>query len=269
MPTNENVYVGGKGRRLGRSMASRYDKKRLTVFDTAIAKALAAVPAPPSTISAARTKFTKGLVWPMMGNDEWGDCTVAGAGHTIQYLTTYEKHATVPADQDVVDEYLKLSGGVDSGLTLLDVLRPWQNEGLFDGHKLAAYAEIPSDPSVKLADWKRALRQSVWLAGSAYLAFSLPAGLQQHEYDWTKVGTGAAWRAGSWGGHCVPAVLYDAKTWYVVSWGKLVPVSDAFMAAYCDERWMPVSSDWVNAHGNTPNGRPLQVIVDCAKKIAG
>ena len=254
--------------RLGRSGPSRYDKKRLSVSEGAIGAAFAKVPSPPSRIAAARVKFTQSIVWPMMGNDKWGDCTVAAQGHTVQYGTTYaQKRPAVPADQDVVDTYLRLGNGQDNGLTLLDVLNPWQQTGLL-GDKLAAFAEIPISPGISITTIRRQLRQSIWLAGSAYLAWALPAGMQRNPLDWVTVGSGAQWRAGSWGGHCVPAFLYIGTDLYVVTWGKLVKVGEAFQRAYCDEAYMPVSEDWVNAHGKTPGGRALATVVEYAQRIA-
>lgn len=257
--------------KLGRSRPSEWDAHRLSLTTQKIATTL---PTPPSSIAKGRVTIAKKILWPMMGNDRYGDCTVAAAGHTIQSETTYEEIATqgryeyTPSDQTVVDEYLKLGNGADNGLALLDVLKPWQQTGLF-GHKLAAYAEVPwADPSLSAAVTRKLLKTSTWLSGSTYLAVWLPAALQNDPYNWTKVGTGPSWRAGSWGGHCIPTLFYASNVHWVVTWGKLIPVTEAFLRAYCDEAWMPVSRDWVNARGKTPNGRSLQSVVDLAEQIA-
>lgn len=251
---------------LGRSQPSRGDAKRLSLVERSVASL---IPDPPSVLGAARLRLVQGMTYPMMGNDRYGDCTVASRGHIIQVDTTTEKHANFPSDQTVIDQYLGLTGGPDVGLTLLDVLKPWQ-KGTLDSHTLAAYAEIPwTDTHLSAAQTRKLMKVSVWVAGSAYLAFSLPYGLQRDSYNWTKVGTGPDWRPGSWGGHAVPAVLYAAGgKFYIVTWGRLVEVSEAFMRAFCDEAWMVVTLDRLNSHGKTPTGRTLQAVADLAGRIA-
>lgn len=259
--------------KLGRSRPSEWDAHRLSLTTPKIATTL---PTPPSSIAKTRIAIAKSLTYPMMGNADYGDCTVAAAGHTVQSETWYEERVSqgpysgfTPADTNVVAEYLKLTGGADNGLALLDVLKPWQQTGLW-GHKLAAYAEVPwADPSLSASVTRKLLKTSTWLAGSTYLAVWLPAALQRDPYNWTKVGTGADWRAGSWGGHCIPTLFYASNVHWIVTWGKLIPVTEAFLRAYADEAWMPVSRDWVNARGKTPNGRSLQTVVDLANQIAG
>lgn len=251
--------------KLGRSGPSPHDAQRLTL---AIDTVAATIPTPPASTAKSRTSVLSALTWTMMGNDTLGDCTVASAGHTIVADTTIEDRPFVPTDEAVSAEYLKLGNGQDNGLTLLDVLKPWQKTGLF-GHKLAAYAEIPwAEPALSVVETRKLLKASVYLGGSAYLAFNLPAALQQTPYDWTHIGSGTDWRPGTWGGHAVPAIYYTGSTYYVVSWGKIVPVSEAFLRAYCDEAWMPVSQDWLSAKGATPNGKTLVELERLAKLIA-
>ncbi len=248
--------------KLGRSGPSTYDNKRLTLLDAPN------LPTPPSNLAKARFNLIRNTFYPIMGNDKYGDCTVASAGHTIQAATTYEKNEFTPSTDQVVNEYFKLTGGPDQGLSLLDVLQPWRNTGLW-GHKLAAYAEIPwTDTHLSAAQTRKLLRTSIWLSGSAYLALALPYGMQRNPYDWQTIGTGPDWRPGTWGGHAVPALLYSSgyKYW-IVTWGKIVQVSEAFLRAYMDEAWVTVSNDWVNSKGKTPNGRSLSELARLATLI--
>lgn len=255
--------------KLGRSGPSPWDSQRLSLLAPSLAGTL---PTPPSSIATGRFNFFKNISWPIMGNDVYGDCVMAAAGHIIQGDTAYEKKPFTPTEDQVVKQYFDFTGGRDEGMYLLQALKPWKNTGLW-GHSLAAYAEVPwLDNSLTPTQQLKLLKLTVWLSGAAYVAFNLPAGLQQHSYDWTQIGTGPAWRAGTWGGHCIPIVLYHSNgaspLFYGVSWGKLVPISVPFMRAYMDEVWFPVSNDWENAKGNTPNGRTQAELVRLAGLIS-
>lgn len=268
MTENTIAFPEAQSLRLGVNYRSRWDAKRITMLAPTVASVL---PNPPSSISAARRKIISGIPWGLMLNDELGDCTIAGKWHIVQADTTYEKHPFVQSDPYIRGEYMHLTGGVDSGLALLDVLNPWHEQT--DGHGLAAFAEVPwTDRSLSASQSRKLLKLAIYLSGASYIAVELPTALQRTPYDWTNVGTGPDWRAGTWGGHCVPILYYVSTggrvTYYIVTWGRLVPVSEAFLRTFMPEAWMPVTHDWANAKGNTPNGRAVSAVVDLAHKIA-
>lgn len=254
--------------KLGVSGPSPSDPQRITLLAASIQ---AALPNPPASITPSRVKILRSSTWGMMRNDVEGDCTVAAKWHTVQALSTFERRPFVQADAFIHSEYRSLTGGADTGLSLLDVLKPWSKQY---EHALAAYAEIPwTDSSLSAAASRKLLKLSIHIAGSAYIAVDLPKALQRSEFDWRNVGTGPDWRAGTWGGHCVPIFAYVSAsgvlTFYALTWGQLVPVSEAFLRAYMPEAWMPVSAqDWSSTStGKTPNGRTIQAVIALANQI--
>ncbi len=63
---------------------------------------------------------------------------------------------------------------------------------------------------------------------------------------------------GSWGGHAVPVVAYDARTLTVVTWGALQAMTWSFWDAYCDEGYAIISNDYLNGQEQAPQGFSLQ-----------
>jgi hypothetical protein len=51
----------------------------------------------------------------------------------------------------------------------------------------------------------------------------------------------------TWGGHAINAVGYDSDGVDVVTWGQLQRVSWAFLRAYGDEAYAPLTQDWMKA----------------------
>ena len=61
-------------------------------------------------------------------------------------------------------------------------------------------------------------------------------------------------------GHCIPAVAYDARNLYVVTWGELKPMSWQFYDAYADEAFAVLSQDFIDAKGKTIDGFDLDAL---------
>jgi hypothetical protein len=66
-------------------------------------------------------------LFPMDGNDRYGDCTIAALAHAITVFRALgERQSRIMAQQAVLKLYMKLTGGVDSGLNELDVMNYWR-----------------------------------------------------------------------------------------------------------------------------------------------
>jgi hypothetical protein len=80
-------------------------------------------------------------LFPLFSNDILGNCTVAGAAHgvTVYHGMVSQKH--IPALQSVIRIYNHLTGGIDSGLYMLDVIKYWRSTGIEDS-KIYAYASV-------------------------------------------------------------------------------------------------------------------------------
>lgn len=73
----------------------------------------------------------------MYGNDEYGNCVIAARGHQTLRFEKFEEGAQPPiTDQEVIDQYLKETGGLDMGLVLLNSLKEWRTNGWLAGGKL-------------------------------------------------------------------------------------------------------------------------------------
>jgi hypothetical protein len=173
----------------------------------------------------------------MLGNDQYGDCTIAGAAH-LRMANAVELSEELPAISDAlaVNTYFDLSDGQDSGLVEADVLQTWKVRGLFFS-QAAGYAPVDHRNFDEL-------RSVVSAFGGAYLGIAVPAPAQQQfaaGEPWDLTGTPADRQIE--GGHCVPAVGYDDEYLYVVTWAKLQKVTWAWLSAYLEEAWAVVTPE--------------------------
>ena len=186
-------------------------------------------------------------VW---GNNDYGDCVIAGEANQTLRLERIEAHRTVPlTDEDAITRYMKLSGCAepgdqyDTGLEIIAAMRDWKNNGFHMSTRdryftIAAYGELdPQDHQIT--------RAAAYLLHGVQWGFWLPRAAQQmtREGVWDYNGqTGDEWKPGSWGGHCVYSKKFDADAHYVLTWGMEVAVSNAFVDRYADEAWAVVDS---------------------------
>lgn len=176
--------------------------------------------------------------WGMLGNDQYGDCTMAAVVHLREANNADEKGSETswPSDKDVVAEYLKLSGGQDTGLVEANVLQVWSTAGLW-GDKIAGYAPV----NHRNAD---ELRSVVATFGGSYLGVAVPAPAQTQFAEgkpWDLTGTSQD--DDIEGGHAVPVIGYDADFAYVVTWGATQKVTWRWLARYLDEAWAVLTSE--------------------------
>jgi hypothetical protein len=206
----------------------------------------AALPAPPPALNLA-TKV-KGS-WGMMDNDQIGDCTCAAAGHLIMEWTASAQSkmvtptvAQIVAAYSAITGYNPTTGANDNGAQEIDVLNYWRQTGIA-GHKIQAFVALEPSNHTHIMD-------GCWIFGGCYIGLALPKTAQaqtQNNQPWsvTAVGTTGDGKPGSWGGHAVPVVAYDARSLTVVTWGALQTMTWGFWAAYCDEAYAILSPDYL------------------------
>jgi len=232
-------------------LAARHDGRTLRL-SSYLASPARPVWAP--AVCGYQQKVTDGAGWPMMLNDQLGDCTIAAAGHQIEQWTTYAGKQVIPTDAQILSAYSAVGGYVpgdsstDNGCVVLDVLNYWRQVGIA-GHKIAAYVSV--NPLI-LSEVKIALD----LFGSVYMGVQLPL-TAQGASQWNVVladFADAAAEPGSWGGHAIPMVSYGPNA-HVVTWGELLLVTWPFISIYCDEMYAVLSQDWIDsALGSAPSG---------------
>jgi hypothetical protein len=245
--------------------------------------ALAALGAPPATSPDWVTAVTKQTPsgWLMDGNDTYGDCVIADCAHQEMLRTANVGTIWTPALIDVLGLYAYFQGykgdmtnladiqaylkNNDNGCDELTVINYLTQNGWL-GRKLDGHANL--DPAqLDQIKW------AVCIFGASRLGINLPdSAMAQFNggEPWTPVANSQLD-----GGHDVPVVKYDGNWFYVVTWGKLQPVSPAFLTAkypdgtpYLEEAHAELAFDWVNAAGTCPANLNLtQLLADLASVV--
>ena len=209
------------------------------------------LPPPPATIDWGKAVAN----WPMMGNDKYGDCTCAAAGHMIEEWTANTAKVEILPDSAILQAYNYFAkGNADAGANMLDVLKYWRKTGI-GGDKIAAFAQLEPHNDVQLQD-------AVSIFGNCYIGLALPNFAVPPNTDFLKIpwlvppgGSVGNAAPNPHNGHCVPAVAYDQRFIYVVTWGAVKTMSWQFYDAYADEAFAVLSMDWINKQvGTAPSG---------------
>lgn len=201
----------------------------------------APLPAPPSWVNWEWKMPESPNSWPLNGNDRYGDCVVAAAGHQIQSWNFETKiNDPVPTQIEVVNEYFSLTGGPDAGLVIGNTLRTWQTTGLW-GTKIVGYAPVNFRN-------KTELEQAIAFYGGVFTGFQVP------QNAFTQFDNGQPWAlTPGWqqqkivGGHCVPMLAYNSGRMYGVTWGRVQAVNWDWFFAYADEAWVLLSEEFMQA----------------------
>jgi hypothetical protein len=148
------------------------------------------------------------VLFPMDGNDQYGDCTCAAIAHSMTIYNGLVGKKKIWAEKGVLKFYMHQTGGVDSGCNELDLLNYWQSTGA-DGEKILAYVKIDPKNHVHV-------QQAIRLFGGVYLGFQVQANAQQ-DFEARK-----AWTPGKLtnDGHAVYATSYDSNGVTVLTWGN-------------------------------------------------
>jgi len=178
----------------------------------------------------------------MMGNDRYGDCGIAAAGHMVQEWTAYGAGVMhTISDADIINAYFALSPN-DQGIYLLDGLNYWRHTGI-GGDQIEAYAATQPASVIQA-------KLAIQLFGSTYIGLSLP-----------DEGTFGPWDRtygppNLYNGHAVCLIAYDDATqlFTAVSWGEKMPMSYAFYEKYNDEGYAVLNDIELTAAGVSPEG---------------
>ena len=208
----------------------------------------AELPAPPSAMDWQAND----IVWPMYGNDMWGDCVWAETGHAINQATFYATGREIePTDEDILKGYSDVTGfdpnagasgsnPTDNGTYLQDAMNYWRKTGIA-GHQIVAYA------SLDVANLDE-VKQAIALFGSISIGMNFPASAMR------QFNAGETWDVvrGSKieGGHCVLGGAYDENGVGIVTWGAETRMTWKFWQKYVDEAWVYFDKDGLKEAGS-------------------
>ncbi len=237
-------------RALGR-LPARHDARTLRLVSYLGAE----LPPPPDAIDYGDVVKS----WPMYANDRVGNCTIAAAGHMVQAWTAEGRgHEARVSEAAVMHAYSAVGGYIpgdpstDNGAVELDVLKYWRSAGI-GGHTIGAYAAVHAHD-------ERTVRTALYLFGGLYIGVALPETAEmQDAWEIDEAATAEAQAPGSWGGHAVPLVAYDADGLTCVTWGKPLRMSWAFFAKYCEEAYALLSRDFLH-NDKGPHGFDLTAL---------
>jgi hypothetical protein len=194
----------------------------------------------------------------MLNNGE-GDCTIAGWGHLKLLRSTLAGTPVRLSDSDVQALYIAITalegaafnpatGDNDNGCVELDVLNYLRKQG-----QIGAFAAI--DPSnvdhVKFA---------IDAFEGVYMGVELPQSAQAQDV-WAVTDPALSGDAapGSWGGHCMIVVDYDASHVTFVTWGTTQKATWEWWTDYVNrnvggEAYAILSPDLVSGAKPAPSG---------------
>lgn len=241
-------------RKLGKRPA-RHDPRTLKLRNYVMAARLPEVPDTCRWSPAVKQ-------WGMYDNDKVGCCGLATEAHLINSWShnSADSLDVYPTTEDVLAAYSAVGGyrpgnpDTDQGVVMLEALNHWRSAGL-GGHPIAAYASIDPDDAEMIC-------AAIYIFGGIAAGLSLPAaaeGLTSWDmpsgpHHRRRRREQPNWEPGSWGGHAVALVDYDASGLTCVTWGGLLRMDWDFWTTYGDEAYAAVSLDWVGADDQTPNG---------------
>jgi hypothetical protein len=217
------------------------------------------------------------------------------------------------------DGYNPVDPTSDQGGVELDVLNDWRQQG-FAGHTLEAFTAIDlgtEDAGLEPRDTGNAQQQAgygavrhlvqtaIWLFGGAYIGVELPLTAQKQDvWDVTSDNHPDA-EPGSWGGHAVYVVGYEAPaiasselgipqpspgadgaipdsgsripnpeervaspgSLTCITWGRPKKMTWAWFEKYCSEAYALISKDWIEASGLAPSGFDLAALENDLKLV--
>jgi hypothetical protein len=233
----------------------------------------AQIPAPPAEFGNESLFPPQG--WGMLGNDEWGDCVWAGAGHETMLLSKLGGAEADFTAQDVLSAYEAVTGfkpgagppggnPTDNGTEPRLAYGYRRETGIVDArgstHKIGAYVKLDRGSLEHVY-------QAVYLFDVVGIGFKFP------EYAMRQFHAGEPWdvipgqEPDPKDGHYVPCIG-KRENIEVVTWGALQQMTVAFFEAYCDEAWTYIS-DEVLVQGSNKQGFNLQQLKADLKALKG
>lgn len=211
----------------------------------------------PSTFGAT------GLEWGMLGNDTFGDCYWASAAHEVMAEATQAGRNPQFETENVLESYAKylklksvsdLNEETDQGTDAREGAAFRKENGVEDshghGHRIGAYTFVEE------RDYNL-IKSAVYDFEGVTVCVELPESAEERFetgiWDYVK-GSPIA------GGHAIAGVNVKDDELYIVSWGKEVKMTEAFIEHYLQTVVVYVSGSTLNGEGKTVEGLDIEAL---------
>lgn len=217
---------------------------------------------PSHPIADAAPNYTYG----MMGNDKWGDCVCADEGHSQQVVSGILTGAQVIPTLDQIVEWYKTqnpSWNPTSG-----------GEG--NGMDMQTFCEYLTSPAQKvlLGFAKVDFHNIQMFQAAIFLGLSIKVGVQLQQAQMGKQYDEGLWDyvpgSPNIGGHDICFVGYNdgTKRYQLITWGKLIECTQAFVDNLADEAWFPLRQ-WHVDHPTFWNHFDIAAFAQAVSAITG
>lgn len=184
--------------------------------------------------------------WGMLGNDQYGDCVWAGAGHETMLWNADAGRIVQFTDAGVLSDYSVVTGfnpsdpSTDQGTDMAMAAAYRKTTGVIDAagvrHKVGAYLSIPAG----------ALDE---MLVASFVFGTLGIGITFPDSAMAQFNAGQPWDVvpGSTieGGHYVPNLARRSGMFVIDTWAKEQPMTDAFASANNDENVVYLSQEFL------------------------
>ncbi|RQO66464.1 hypothetical protein DBR43_30110 [Pedobacter sp. KBW06] len=190
-------------------------------------------------------------------NYELLTCVPAAAAYLISIWSANTKpKAVIPSEQSVIAAYRSVSGynpadpSTDVGCKIYTFLKYWRDTGI-GGDKLEYLTSIKTGNISQL-------KSAVYWCGGCIVGLQMPASAKNKTTWSNPTGTTEGdYSPGSWGGHAVAVIGYNADYLIAISCGQKIFMTYPFFKQYTDESFIALSATNWFKNGKSPTNPGL------------
>lgn len=236
--------------------------------DLRLSAYLTGEPLPPPPIPFGHANVFPKKAWGMLGNDQFGDCAVAGPAHQIMAWNKSIGRDVPFNNQCVLQCYGEITGfdpatgEGDNGTDMRDLAKYWQKTGILDAngvrHKIEGYLFLHPG-NIEERD------QAMYRFNSIGIGFRVPR-VAMDQFNQGKIWDVVPDDGGIEGGHYVPGLGEGVNT-KVVTWASLQEMSDPFYMKYVDQILVPITKENL-VNGKSPEGFAYEELLADIKRLS-
>lgn len=190
-------------------------------------------------------RVTPVTAWPVYCNQDHACCTVSALAHMVEVFSQETTGtAETVSDSDILAFYGLVDGGQDAGADEITVLQTWRKTplGSLSDSTIDAFAALEDLGNLAL------VKAACWLFSGLYIGIALPLTAQTQEVWDVAPDMPDRNAPGSWGGHAVSVIQYDAQGVTVVTWGAEKRMTWEFWRTYVEEAYAVLPTDFQGMH---------------------